>query len=145
MMQAALNRLSGFTAEDITWISMQGSEQLFAAGTVIIREGEKPAALFIMLAGLVGVEIASVGKQQLGQIGPGELLGETSFIENRPASATILALENSQLLVLPHLILTEKLAQDNAFAARFYRTCALIASRRLRERLELLGPQLQEK
>ncbi len=144
-MQEALRLLSELTAEDIAWLASQGSEQQFAAGTLIIREGDSPATLYIVLAGLVGISVASVGDQQLGQLGPGELLGENSFIENRPASATIRALEDSQLLVLSHQVLAEKLALDHAFAARFYRTCALIASRRLRERLALIGQQLRQK
>ena len=66
-MQEALRLLSELSPEDIAWLATQGSEQQFAAGALIIREGDNPAAILIVLAGLVGVGITSVGDQQLGQ------------------------------------------------------------------------------
>jgi len=49
------------------------------------------------------------------------------------------------LLVVPCTALTRKLNEDTPFAARLYRSFALISSRRLRERVGTLGQQLQAK
>jgi len=142
-MQEALKLLSELTKDDITWILEQGTEQQVITDTLIIGEGDEPSALILVLDGLVGVEIAALSDQLIAKLGPGELLGEISFIEGRPAAATIKALENSLLLVLPRQILETKLELDSAFATRFYRACSIIASRRLRERVSVICQQFK--
>src|SRR5260370_27472609 len=123
-MQEALGLLSELNEEDISWIQEQGQEQQVIANTLLIREGETPEAIFIVLEGLVGIEIEAISHQKIAFRGPGELLGEISFLDGRPASATVKAVENSLLLALPRPMLEGKLAADNAFAARFFRACA---------------------
>src|SRR5262245_44321820 len=134
-MQETLELLSDLTKDDITWMLERGTEQQVITGTLIMREGDELEAIVIVLNGMVGVEISALGDQLIAKLGPGELLGELSFIEGRPAAATIKAVENSLLLTLPHQLLESKLAQDSMFASRFYRACASMGSRRLRERV----------
>ncbi|MCW3098277.1 MAG: hypothetical protein JWL77_3895 [Chthonomonadaceae bacterium] len=144
-MQEALKLLAELTEEDISWMLEQGREQQVIANTRIIQEGEKPVALFIVLEGLVGIEIDALDTLLIAYRGPGELLGEISFLDSQPASATVKAVENSLLLAIPYAQLDAKLAVDTGFAARFYRACALITSRRLRERVGDAGYQVREK
>jgi len=144
-MHDALRLLSELTNDDITWILEQGTEQQVITDTLIIHEGDDQTAIVIVLEGLVGVEIAAVSNQLVAKLGPGELLGEISFIGGCPAAATIKAMENSLLLVLPRPILETKLTVDPAFAARFYRACAIIASRRLCERVAAIGQQVKKR
>jgi extracellular factor (EF) 3-hydroxypalmitic acid methyl ester biosynthesis protein len=138
-MQEALSLLSELDEDDLLWIEEQGQEQQVIANTLLIREGEHPKALFIVLEGLVGIEIEAVDSQRIAIRGPGELLGEVSFLDGRPASATVKVIENSLLLALPRPALTEKLTTDIAFAARFYRGCTQIMARRLREQAGGIG------
>jgi SAM-dependent methyltransferase len=140
-MYDALRLLSELTNEDITWILEQGTEQQVITDTLIIHEGDDQTDIIIVLEGLVGVELAVLSNQLVAKLGPGEILGDISFVGNCPAAATVKAVENSLLLVLPRQVLQTKLALDAAFAARFYRACAVIASRRLRERVSGIGQQ----
>jgi CRP-like cAMP-binding protein/SAM-dependent methyltransferase len=144
-VQEALALLSEFTETDIEWIFDVGIEQQVIANTVIIKEGTDPEALYIVLEGLVGIYVASAGNRQLAALGPGELLGEISFLEDRPASATVVAVENSLLLVLSRDKLAARLEDDSSFASRFYKSLALITSRRLRRRVSSLGQLLQDR
>lgn len=148
-MQEALKLLAELTEEDVSWMLEQGREQQVIANTRIIVEGEKPDALYIVLEGLVGIEIDVVDTAmitfRIAYRGPGELLGEISFLDGQPASATVKAVENSLLLAIPRALLDAKIEADTAFAARFYRACALITSRRLRERVTDAGYQVREK
>ena len=89
--------------------------------------------VIVVLEGLVGIEVEAITNQRIALRGPGHLLGEVSFLDGQPASATVKSAENTLLLVLPRTILEARLATDAPFAARFYRACALVASRRLRE------------
>ena len=47
-----------------------------------MREDEPLAYLYIVLEGLFGVRIASIPDSEIGRVGPGEIIGEISFLEN---------------------------------------------------------------
>jgi CRP-like cAMP-binding protein len=66
-------------------------------GEVIFAEGDEGDSVFFVHHGLVEV---SSGSHQLGQLGPGECLGEFSFLTRKPRTATVRALESTELLEL---------------------------------------------
>jgi CRP-like cAMP-binding protein len=132
-MPEALRLLSELTADDISWILEKGTEIQVISETLLIREGEPSKAIWIVLDGLVGVTVAAAGSQLVARLGPGEMMGEISFLDGRPATASVKAVENSLLLELPRSVLEERLT-DSAFAARFYRACAMVVSPTARER-----------
>src|SRR6476469_392334 len=101
LMQSALGLLSELSEEDVDWIFHIGFERHVTAGTIIVREGEPLACLYIVLEGLFGVKIASIPKPEIGRLGPGEIIGEISFLENTLPSATVTAIESSLLLEIP--------------------------------------------
>ena len=47
-------------------------------------------------------ESAEGGNVIIGEIGPGELAGEMSFLDDCPRSATVMAKEDSEVLCIPH-------------------------------------------
>ena len=108
------------------------------ANTVIVREDEPLAYLYIVLEGLFGVRIASIPDSEIGRLGPGEIIGEISFLENMLPSATVTAIESSLLLEIPIVLLAERLKAIPSFGAQFYRALAILNSRRVRERVSSL-------
>jgi diguanylate cyclase (GGDEF)-like protein len=83
----------------------QASDQVFPAGHVIIRQGEPPNRLFVILGGRVRVlESAadSPAELLLGELGEGEILGELGVLRNQMRSATVVAVERTHCLVLHH-------------------------------------------
>ena len=62
----------------------------------------------------------------------GEIMGEMSFIDSAPPSATVQAVEASVVLAIPRKRLSAKLADDIGFAARFYRALSVLLANRLR-------------
>ncbi len=144
-MQEALIMLSHLSQEDISWILEKGTEQQIIAETIIIEEGRHPDSLFIILDGLVRVEITSAENHPVAVLGPGELLGEMSFLDGKPASATVKAIENTLLLVISRQFLQNKLDTEPEFAARFYRSCAILAAGRLRNKTGAVRLHLAEK
>ena len=133
-MRDGLELLVDLADADIEWLLRHGEEVQVIANTTIVTEGEVPSHLVFVLQGLLGVRISSLAGQRLGTLGPGEILGEMSFLEGLPASATVSAVENSLLLRIPVSQLEDTLAGDRGFAARLYRALAVTGSRRLRER-----------
>ncbi len=138
IMQTALGLLNELNEEHVDWIFRTGFERQVIANTVIVREGEPLAYLYIVLEGLFGVGVASVPDAEIGRLGPGEIIGEISFLENMLPTATVIAIESSLLLEIPSALLAERLKAIPSFGAQFYRALAILNSRRVRERVSSL-------
>ncbi|MGA7413228.1 MAG: cyclic nucleotide-binding domain-containing protein, partial [Bryobacteraceae bacterium] len=82
---------------------------------------------------------AALGGREVARLLSGEVMGEMSFVDNAPPSATVLALEPSLVLDIPRRRLNTKLAEDSAFAARFYRALAMSLAARLRHSVAALA------
>ena len=117
---------------DVDWLVGNGSTLHIAKGDTLIEEGKPIKGLFVVLEGLFEIQVERGGKQAIGRMGTGEVLGEISFIDSRPPTTTALALADSTVFAIPRDQLAAKLKQDTGFAARFYRALALFLSHRLR-------------
>ena len=145
LMHAALGLLNELTEEHIDWILRTGFERQVIANTVIVRENEPTVSIHIVLEGLFSVRISSLPDAEVGRLGPGEIIGEISFLENSLPSASVVAIESSLLFEIPRSILAEKLETDPLFGAQFYRALAILNSRRLRERVSSLTRTFEAK
>lgn len=75
----------------------------------------------------------------LRRLRSGEIVGEMSFVDSRPPSASVISLERSVVLAIPPRHTRGEAADDVAFAARFYRSLAVFLSDRLRTTSGRLG------
>ena len=132
----ALN--DGIRDEDVVWLSQVGTRKIIQPGTALIQEGVRPRAIFIVIRGSFNVAVELLSDEPLAKLKAGELIGEISFLEGSAASATIVADEESVVLAIDSDALSDKLREDTAFAARMYRAFALVAERRLRNRVDHL-------
>jgi CRP/FNR family cyclic AMP-dependent transcriptional regulator len=140
-MRRVLYMLGQLSDENIEWMIAKGKRENAPAGTVLIEEGKPSDLVYIVLDGLLGVFVKTgKGENLIAQRSTGEILGEMSFIDDRPPTATVKTIEKSVLFTLPKPILAEKLEEDRDFAARFYRGIAVSLSYRLRESMERSGP-----
>jgi len=82
--------------EALDWIQLPGGRDLFLMG-------DEADALYVMLSGSLGAfRPDALGRlQQIGQIGPGETVGENALILDQPRGATVRALRDSELMRLP--------------------------------------------
>lgn len=131
-MRKVLFILGELNDRDLDWMLTIGSRQEIAAGTVLIEEGQPTDALYIVIEGTLTVSMAALGNREITTIGCGEVLGEMSFVDDRPPAATVKAIEDSVVLSIPRQPLTEKLQLDVLFALRFYRAITKFLSTRLR-------------
>lgn len=136
--------LENLTEEDVSWLLQNGSEHYFNEKTPVIKEGDLITSLYVVLEGLLGVFISTLGQKQLASIGSGEIMGDMSFIEEKPTSASIIAVETSRVLIIPQDVLKKKITNDPVFAARFYRALCLSISQRLRRSIDHLGIYTQK-
>jgi CRP/FNR family transcriptional regulator, cyclic AMP receptor protein len=138
-MRKALYVLGQLNDDDIEWMLAAGKRERLSGGTPLVREGEPIDAMYLLLDGQLSVTTAALGNRELAHLAPGEIVGEMSFVDARPPSATVTALHDSTVFVLDRASLSDKLARDVGFAARFYRALAVLLSRRMRTTVGALG------
>lgn len=124
--------------DDVEWLIGHGRKRAVGNQEVLIRQGVPVDALFIVLSGRLSVHL---GRQQreIARLNAGEIVGEMSFVDARPPSATVQGLEESTVFAVSKTALNDKLARDQGFAARFYRALAIYLSTTVRERHRALG------
>lgn len=138
-MRKVLFILAELTDQDIDWMLAVGEKKQISSGSTLIREGQPIHAMYIVLDGTLSVFITRRTKKELARLGAGEIIGEMSFVDARPPSATVEALRNSVVLSIPVRDLQTRLGQDPGFAGRFYRALAVFLSSRLRSAVGRLG------
>jgi CRP-like cAMP-binding protein len=79
-----------------------GRPRRFARGAIIVEEGEHARRVAAILTGRVKVSCFSDDGREivLGALGPGDLIGELSALDDEPCSATVTTLETVEALVL---------------------------------------------
>ena len=98
-MRKALYLLGQLSDADVEWMIAHGRRERVAAGTVLIREGQPVNAVYIVLDGVLEVTGSSVGGKV--PLGCGEVVGEMSFIDARPPSATVTVRDAAVVLAIP--------------------------------------------
>lgn len=79
------------------------TKRRFPKGSVLLNEGDVSGRVILLDHGRVKVcSYTADGKEVLfGLRGPGDILGDLSAIDGRPTSATVCALEDVSVLVIP--------------------------------------------
>ncbi len=128
---------------DMDWLAAHGTAKFLEPGTVLVREGEPIDSVYILLDGHLSV-ISQRLDREIASLSCGEMLGEISFVDSRPPSASVVAGRESYVLALSRDVLTTKLGDDSGFAARFYRAVATLLADRLRTTVGQLGYDMQK-
>jgi CRP/FNR family transcriptional regulator, cyclic AMP receptor protein len=138
-MKKVLFILGELSDDDVHWLMSHGNTSEILPDTILIREGQPVDTLYILLEGTLAVSTLALTGREIARLSSGEVVGEMSFIDDCPPSATVRAIERSRVLAIPRFQLAEKLQQDVGFASRFYRALAILLSSRLRGTVEQLG------
>lgn len=70
-------------------------------GEILVREGEESCHMYFLKTGIVGIYKKKNNTEiQIGTAHNGELVGEMSFIDREPRSATVKAETDCELLVI---------------------------------------------
>ncbi len=150
-MKKVLFFLGALNDSDIDWLLTNGSKKKINANQDLIKQGRPVDNLYILMEGTMSISICtakitclsrtfavddSMSKPpEVARISSGEIIGEMSFLDNEPASATVSAVEDSWVLSLPRCQLTAKLQVDPGFASRFYLALGSVLEDRLRSNL----------
>ncbi len=122
------------SADDIQRLSEVVSNVSFKKGERIFVEHDIGDALFVITSGSVRVlKKGSDGNAEIARLNSGQPFGEMTVIDREKRSATVEALEDTELTRIEHGKLKALLAQDDSFARRVYETFSLYLCRRLRD------------
>lgn len=118
------------------------------AGQVLVKEGTPPLGLFIVRQGSVAVRrLVNKFPVTVATLEVGEMFGESAFINPAPspATASVFAAEDSDLIILTPQRLQPLFDEHPALFGRFCHSIALTLSRRLRAFNEQLGGQQRDR
>jgi CRP-like cAMP-binding protein len=140
VLLAAKTGLVYLTANDWALIADKALRRQFKAGETLVQRDRRTHGIFLLLKGTATVQIAS--QNAVREIGPGEVCGEISFLDELPATANVVAKETVETYYLDRATLQSLFELFPHLGSRFYHSLATILSRRLRE---VIDPKIAAK
>lgn len=81
---------------------MSADKIVLKADEYLLREGEESTTMYFLQSGTLAVlKRQGDEEKQIGTIYSGEVVGEMSFLDKEPRSASIKAMKESELVVIP--------------------------------------------
>lgn len=130
ILAGAKNGLVYLTANDWTLIADKAATAQFKSGDRLVHKDKISPGVHLILKGTASIEIGGPGKSRA--IGPGEICGEISFLDDLPATADVVASGAVESYFLERAALQSMFELFPHLGSRFYRSLATILSRRLR-------------
>ena len=112
----------------------------YTMGQRIFEAGAASDSFYIVKKGSVMVKN---GPMVLATLGSGDTLGEMSFVDHGARSATVAAIEETELLKIPFDTLEGLFAEHPRMAVKVFRSIAAVLSQRLREMDEHIRTKYQ--
>ena len=108
--------------EELAEISKHAVARSFRPRTVLVSEGEKTDALYIIVEGKARAYVGDASGREvvLSIMGPGEYFGEIAF-DAGPRSASVITVDACKMLVVPQTEFAEFVKGNPAFAMSFIR------------------------
>ena len=131
VLSQAKRGLVYLTANDWALIADKAIRMTFKPGERILHTGKRSHGVYLLLTGTAQVEIPA--QSFVPTIGPGEVCGELSYLDDLPASANVVAQELVEAYYLDRPTLQALFELFPHLASRFYRSLATGVAQRLRD------------
>lgn len=125
------------TDADVAWMARAGVQRPVRDREILIQEGRPLESVIFLLQGECVITEYAVG--EIARLGAGEIVGEMSFLDSAPPSATVTAVGDGLALFLDKERLARRLEADLAFGCRFYRALAIFLADRMRATVRRMG------
>ncbi len=123
-----------FTEAERARIEASGEEKRISQGAYLIRAGEIDSTLFAVEDGHLDIIGIDDGQQRvLATVGPGDVLGEVSFIDDSPRTVSVVAGEEATVRAWEKRTLSEALAFEPQLLAKFAVAMSELLVERLRD------------
>ena len=131
LLSSAKAGLVYLTPNDWALIADKANRMSFKPSQNIVERGRRTHGVYLLLKGTAVVHIPTQANSPA--IGPGEICGELSFLDDLPASADVSAVGAVEAYYLDTATLQALFELFPHLASRFYRSLAANLSRRLRD------------
>src|SRR6059058_6494012 len=101
---ARVDLFSGLGKKELKDLATYCGERTFSPGSVLLSQGEQGLGLFILTKGTVRITRTNSpdgAEEVLGTAGVGDVIGEMALLDDMPRSATVTAVDDVTVLVLP--------------------------------------------
>ncbi len=114
------------------------------AKTTLVTEGQKSAALFVLVKGRLVVKEAITPTSELiiARIDPGDVVGEIGFFDGKVASASVRTDEASQVIRIDNTALTTLFKERPSLELSFHRAVIGTLTQRLRNSNQIIRASL---
>lgn len=125
---------SRLLAEEESFLLKSADTRIYEPDELIVEEGKRPEGIFVIEKGSVRVIRRGHGDKrfEITHLGRCDIFGEMAFLDDAPASASILAETEVQVLCITESMIRALLRGDPTFGRRFYHSLALTLAARLR-------------
>ena len=106
------------TPRQLTDVAEEMTKRHYAAGEIIIREGEPGEEFMLISEGEVEVIRA---EHEVARLGPGDIFGEVALISGEPRNATVVAVTEVDTYVLGKTDFQTAIATSQSFRDQLYR------------------------
>ena len=97
----------------------------FAKGSYVVREGDAGDAAYIIVNGKCQVlQVVQGTASVLQTLGPGQVFGEMAVLTEGPRTASVLAVEDTTLLVVTRRVFEQEMEQMKPWMARLFQSQA---------------------
>jgi CRP-like cAMP-binding protein len=125
---------SHFSEPQLELLGQCVSRTRFPAGSMIVREGEPSADAYLIESGGIRIQRKTpYGSFNLAELEPGDLFGETSFIDRNPRSGDAVTISDADILTLNPLALQALMERDQRITLALYWTFWKSLSKKLRQ------------
>jgi CRP/FNR family cyclic AMP-dependent transcriptional regulator len=125
------------TDADVAWMARAGLQRPIRDREILVQEGRPLESIIFLLQGECMVTEHAAG--EIARLGIGEVVGEMSFLDSAPPSATVTAVGDGLALFLDKETVARRLEADVAFGCRFYRALAIFLADRMRRTVRRTG------
>jgi len=131
VLSSSKHGLMYLTANDWTLIADKANRMRFKAGDSIIQQGKRTHGVYVLLKGMASLEIPS--QENAPEIAPGGVCGEISFLDDMPATVSVVAKEPVEAYYLDRPTLQSLFELFPHMGSRFYHSLACRVAGRLRD------------
>ena len=129
-----LVQLAHLSPEQRELLASCATRRRFPAGARLLVEGEAGADTYLLESGRVRIQRETpYGSFTLATLGPGEIFGEASFIDQNARSGDAVADSECELIVIDPAALQTAMERDSSFAIALYWTFWKTLSKKLRK------------
>ena len=123
-----------FTEDERRRIEAIAETKRISEGAYLIRAGEIDSTLFAIEDGHLDIVVTRDGEQNVvATVGPGDVLGEVSFIDDSPRTVSVKAGEETTVHAWDKRSLCERLAFEPQLLAKFAVAMSELLVERLRD------------